>query len=115
MIYVVSACHSCPLFVPTGGGSCSGRFPELKLVDVDPESGRPEWCPATGASIRVAEERANNGLPAISVDNCPRCPFFFEDEKRRCNVANPKGRPILSGDERPVWCALRKEVIVVRS
>ena len=115
MIYVVAACKACPFFVPVNGGSCSGGFPELKKVDVDPETGRPEWCPVSATSLRVREVGADNGLPALAVAECENCPFYYEDGKRRCNVANPKGRPILSEGERPVWCALRKEVIVVRS
>ncbi|OBQ51552.1 hypothetical protein [Halodesulfovibrio spirochaetisodalis] len=116
MIYVVSACAACPFYLSDHGGQCSGRFPELKEVDVDPESAKPDWCPVRDAALRVTESASNNsGLPAVAVDECEDCPFFFQNEKRRCNIANPKGRPILTDGERPVWCVLRKEVIVIRS
>lgn len=115
MIFVVSACSACPFYLAGNEGKCSGRFPELKQVDVDPETTRPEWCPASGAALRVTEAAScNSGLPAMAVNECEDCPFFFQNEKRRCNIANPKGRPILTDGERPVWCVLRKEVAVIR-
>lgn len=115
MIYVVSACAACPLFLSDNGGNCSGRFPELKPVDVDPTSTKPEWCPVSSSTLRVTESASNNtGLPAIAVDECEECPFFYQNERLRCNIANPKGRPMLDDGERPVWCVLRKEVILIR-
>jgi len=115
MIFVVSACAACPFYLSDNGGNCSGRFPEIRSVDVDPEAGKPEWCPVNDEAMRVTEPASNNtGLPAIAVDDCEQCPFFFKNEKCRCNIANPKGRPIMTDGERPVWCVLRKEVVVVR-
>ncbi|MCG8531589.1 MAG: hypothetical protein MI749_13135 [Desulfovibrionales bacterium] len=115
MIYAVSSCSACPFYITEDDGVCTGCFPEKKTVDVDSEATRPEWCPVHGQSLRVTERASNNtGLPAIPVDECSNCPFYYENEKRRCNIANPKGRPILSEGERPVWCILRKEVVVIR-
>ena len=114
MIYAVSTCNACPFYIEADGGNCNGRFPEKRVVDVDVEATKPEWCPVSGQALRVAESTANNGLPAMPVDECDHCPFFFQNEKRRCNIANPKGRPILTDGERPVWCVLRKEVVVIR-
>ncbi|SHI47954.1 hypothetical protein [Halodesulfovibrio aestuarii] len=115
MIYVVSACAACPFYLSDNGGNCSGRFPELKQVDVDPESTKPEWCPVSSSALRVTEAASNNsGFPAIPVTECNDCPFYFQNEKRRCNIANPKGRPILAECERPVWCVLRKEMVLIK-
>jgi len=115
MIYAVSTCGACPFYIADGGNHCSGCFPERKEIDVDPKSSRPEWCPVRGSALRVTEsEAASNGFSAIVVEDCNACPFFFENEKRRCNIANPKGRPILTDEKRPMWCSLRKELAVVR-
>ena len=115
MIYAISTCSSCPFYIADDSGNCTGRFPEKRVVDVDAQSTKPDWCPLASDAIRVMEGETNTtGLPGIPVTECDGCPFFYENGKRRCNIANPKGRPILTDEPRPVWCSLNKEVVVVR-
>ncbi|MDY0275887.1 MAG: hypothetical protein RBR42_10720 [Desulfomicrobium sp.] len=49
------------------------------------------------------------------ITQCTDCPFLhLVDGQKTCNVALPKGRPITPDVDRPVWCKLRKEQIIVR-
>jgi len=48
------------------------------------------------------------------VKACAECPFNYVNEKSRCTIATPKGRPIATEEPRPVWCPLRKEQVIVR-
>lgn len=49
------------------------------------------------------------------ITKCVDCPFLnLANGKKTCNVALPKGRPIELDTERPAWCKLRKEQIIVR-
>ncbi|THB65819.1 MAG: hypothetical protein D6E12_11830 [Desulfovibrio sp.] len=50
-------------------------------------------------------------------DDCPFCqPVCPPEEVRRCAISNPPRRPIheVEGDERPSFCPLRREQIIVR-
>jgi hypothetical protein len=44
------------------------------------------------------------------------CPFWRQDgNERMCVIATPPMRPILTEEtDRPSWCKLRKEQIIVR-
>jgi hypothetical protein len=49
------------------------------------------------------------------VTKCADCPLMSMEEGRRaCNVGPPSGRPIPEEDERPSWCRMRKEQIIIR-
>jgi hypothetical protein len=49
------------------------------------------------------------------VTKCADCPFMSTvDGHRACNIAIPHQRPIADDEERPSWCKMRKEQIIVR-
>ncbi|GAB1411019.1 hypothetical protein MASR1M90_21730 [Desulfovibrionales bacterium] len=50
----------------------------------------------------------------VVIRKCLECPFMaLVDGVKVCNIATPYQRP--TGDEdRPSWCKLRKEQIIVR-
>jgi len=49
------------------------------------------------------------------VTKCADCPFLsMVDGHRACNIAIPHHRPIPDDEERPSWCKMRKEQIIVR-
>jgi hypothetical protein len=51
----------------------------------------------------------------LVVTKCMQCPFMRrENNEKCCIIATPPMRPILSDEERPPWCTLRKEQIIVR-
>ena len=52
----------------------------------------------------------------IAVKRCRECPFLTNwDDKQRCNVSNPKGRPLaLEEFDRPSFCPLRREKVIVQ-
>lgn len=52
----------------------------------------------------------------LVVTKCLECPFLRrEGAERLCVIATPPMRPILTEDnDRPMWCKLRKEQIIVR-
>lgn len=51
----------------------------------------------------------------LVVTKCQECPFLNQDgDQKSCNVALPKGRPVTTASERPSWCRLRREQIIVR-
>jgi hypothetical protein len=46
---------------------------------------------------------------------CKECPFSsIEKGKRVCNISLPKHRAVETEDDRPFWCRLRKEQVIVR-
>jgi hypothetical protein len=51
----------------------------------------------------------------MTVTACDECPFLgvFEGE-RVCNVGPPPRRPLPGDEDRPFWCRMRKEQIIVR-
>ncbi|WP_174408052.1 hypothetical protein [Desulfovibrio psychrotolerans] len=80
-------------------------------------AGRPDWCPLEAGSIQVRESDEGACAPGAapgSVCACDDCPFFFQTDKRRCNIATPKGRPLLTDEPRPLWCRLRREGVIIR-
>lgn len=49
------------------------------------------------------------------VTKCVECPFLsMANSQRVCNVATPRHRPITGDEDRPSWCKMRKEQIIVR-
>jgi len=49
------------------------------------------------------------------VTRCDDCPFLaLVDGLRACNIATPRLRPLPEDEERPSWCKMRKEQIIVR-
>ena len=49
------------------------------------------------------------------IKRCDQCPFANKEEgPMACSVATPKNRPLHEYPERPTWCKLRKEQIIVR-
>lgn len=51
----------------------------------------------------------------IIVTKCSECPFLsIVDSQSVCNVATPRYRPILCEEDRPTWCKMRKEQVIVR-
>lgn len=53
----------------------------------------------------------------LVVTKCMECPFWRQDgNERMCVIATPPMRPILTEEtDRPSWCKLRKEQIIVRN
>lgn len=46
---------------------------------------------------------------------CTECPMMRTgDNAPVCAVATPKNRPIPSGADRPSWCPLRREKVIVQ-
>ena len=51
----------------------------------------------------------------IVVSKCVECPFMAVVEGERvCNIAVPYQRSVGEDGERPSWCKLRKEQVIVR-
>lgn len=51
----------------------------------------------------------------LIVKNCKTCPFLTEvGDNIWCNVSTPKGRPVDPTEERPSFCPLRREQVIVR-
>lgn len=51
----------------------------------------------------------------LVVRNCKDCPFCVDRDGRMfCNVSTPKKREILLEDERPNFCKLRRESVIVK-
>jgi hypothetical protein len=51
----------------------------------------------------------------LVVSKCAECPMVrTEDETKVCAVSTPKGRPIPDLNDRPSFCPLRREQIIVR-
>ncbi|MBE1424422.1 hypothetical protein H4684_001052 [Desulfomicrobium macestii] len=49
------------------------------------------------------------------VTKCANCPLLsYVEGQRVCNVGPPSQRPIPEADERPTWCRMRKEQIIIR-
>lgn len=49
------------------------------------------------------------------VTRCDDCPFMrMVDNERTCYIATPRHRPIPAEDDRPTWCKMRKEQVIVR-
>ncbi len=49
------------------------------------------------------------------VTKCADCPFMaVVNGERTCNIATPRQRPITEDEDRPFWCKMRKEQIIVR-
>lgn len=112
MIFVVTECNQCPFMnVPGGERVCNIADPKLRPIP-DGEK-RPEWC-----GLRAGQKTVRDfpgGQASAVVTACEECPFMSVLEGRRaCNVATPSQRPIPEEDERPFWCKLRKEQIIVR-
>jgi hypothetical protein len=124
MIWMIGKCKECPMFWSDEAGHCGASFvgggERNRLVPEEmAAAGRPEWCPLEPAGMVVkeagsAEEVSCENCSDVLVYECAACPFFFETNKPRCNVANPRARPIMTDDPRPFWCALRKEGVIMR-
>lgn len=51
----------------------------------------------------------------IVVRKCADCPFCFKTEPHsQCSISTPKMRPLDEDLDRPSWCPLRREQIIVR-
>lgn len=51
----------------------------------------------------------------IVVRKCVDCPFCFKTEPHsQCSVSTPKMRPLDEDLDRPSWCPLRREQVIVR-
>ncbi|MGE4297748.1 MAG: hypothetical protein AB7E47_06935 [Desulfovibrionaceae bacterium] len=53
----------------------------------------------------------------VVVKLCKECPFCRRADAGlgpQCAVSNPPDRPIPEGDQRPQWCRLGKEQVIVR-
>ena len=51
----------------------------------------------------------------IVVRKCKDCPFLLElPDVNRCNASNPPRRPLHDLEERPSFCPLRREQVIVR-
>jgi len=50
------------------------------------------------------------------VKKCAECPFFAPKDaiSGTCSVSTPHHRPLALGDERPSFCLLRREQVIVR-
>lgn len=51
----------------------------------------------------------------VIVRTCKDCPCLTQvDDKAWCNASTPKGRPVDPEEERPSFCPLRREQIIIR-
>lgn len=50
----------------------------------------------------------------VVVRNCSDCPFCSKGDPARCSVSTPKHRPLDIKLDRPSWCPLRREQVIVR-
>lgn len=51
----------------------------------------------------------------IIATRCVDCPFMsVVNEEQTCNIAVPRNRPITGDEDRPTWCKMRKEQVIVR-
>lgn len=51
----------------------------------------------------------------VVVKKCKNCPFLTSvDDNIWCNISTPKGRPVRLDEDRPTFCPLRKEQVIVR-
>lgn len=50
----------------------------------------------------------------LVVHNCSDCPFCTSGEPSKCSVSTPKHRPLDEKLQRPTWCPLRREQVIVR-
>lgn len=122
MIYLAGSCTACPAYQADVDGvcGCMAARGDSRSVSADAAAaGRPEWCPLEISPVKLYE--ANDATQASCADcsawlvhACTACPFYYETNKRRCNVGNPKGRPIHTDDPRPTWCLLCKESVIIR-
>lgn len=102
-----------------GASKLVSSVPARVVPDEVAKTGRPEWCPLEPAGMVVHEAGSVEDASCVQcadirVFECGACPFYFETNKRRCNIANPRCRPIMTDDPRPFWCALRKEGVIMR-
>ena len=50
----------------------------------------------------------------IAVKDCKSCPFMQLADPALCKVSTPKNRPLDPALDRPTWCPLRREQMIVR-
>jgi len=112
MFYVVTKCDQCPfLRLEDATRLCNVSEPAMRPLTG--EEDRPQWCALRQGQIAVRD--FPGGASTIVVERCNQCPFLsFVNGRRACNVATPCRRPIFDEDERPTWCKMLKEQIIVR-
>lgn len=121
MIWLMGKCVECPAYWKGDTGHCGCTKNDGNVIDdALAGSGRPEWCPLKPAGMTVHEVKEESAAVCenwndVRVFACNTCPFYYQTDKRRCNIGNPKGRPIHTEDPRPTWCPLRKESVIVRN
>jgi hypothetical protein len=112
MIFVVTRCDQCPFMsLADGGRTCGISSPRHSAIP-DGEQ-RPSWCGLRSGQKNVRDFPGAQTFMVVS--RCDECPFLSTVEGRRvCNVGPPAHRPIPDEDDRPFWCRMRKEQIIVR-
>lgn len=50
----------------------------------------------------------------LVIQKCVDCPFCTQGEPAHCSVSTPKHRPLDTKHQRPSWCPLRREQVIVR-
>ena len=112
MIFVVTKCNQCPFSsLVQGERVCNISEPRHRPV-VDEET-RPDWCGLRSGQKNVRDFAGSQTFMVVTA--CDNCPFLgvFEGE-RVCNVGPPPRRPLPGEEDRPFWCRMRKEQIIVR-
>lgn len=112
MIFVVKRCADCPFMSAVNGQqTCNIATPAHRPIDS--QDGRPDWCGLRSGQKNVRDFPGPQGC--LVATKCEECPFLSTvDGQRGCNVAIPRQRPIADDEERPFWCKMRKEQIIVR-
>lgn len=112
MIFVVTKCAECPFMgIEENELFCNLASPQrLPISDKDQ---RPDWCGLRSGQRVVRDFPGSQATHVVST--CAECPFLSRiDGCRACNAAIPRYRPMRDEEERPFWCKMRKEQIIVR-
>ena len=112
MIFVTTQCSQCPfLTFVDGRRACNVATPRQRPIPDGDD--RPAWCELRSGQKNVRDFAGARTFMVVTA--CNECPFLSLVEGRRvCNVGPPSQRPIPDEDDRPSWCRMRKEQIIVR-
>ena len=112
MIFVATKCAQCPFMTFVDGSrACNISTPRHRPIP-DGED-RPDWCGLRSGQKNVRDVDGRQTFMVVTA--CGECPFLSIVEGRRvCNIGPPSQRPIAEEDDRPSWCRMRKEQIIVR-
>lgn len=112
MIFVATKCAQCPFMTFVDGRRACNISTPKHLAIPDGEN-RPEWCGLRSGQKSVRDVPGRQTFMVVAA--CNDCPFLSLVEGRRvCNIGPPSQRPIAEEDDRPSWCRMYKEQIIVR-